>query len=150
MKVYLGLVLVLTCVYAHENFEDFINEINSKQNLWTAGKNFRNRHFSDYRGLLGGKKTPEHILRTVPVIEHEIIGDELPESFDAREKWPECPTIGEIKDQSACEAGWVSYIMIKQIFVLLDKKARDLMPRSRLPVYLQIIVSPKILIIIPL
>lgn len=33
-------------------------------------------------------------------------GDELPESFDARTAWPNCPTIGEIRDQGSCGSCW--------------------------------------------
>lgn len=35
--------------------------------------------------------------------------DEIPENFDAREKWPHCPTIGEIRDQGSCGSCWVLY-----------------------------------------
>lgn len=30
----------------------------------------------------------------------------LPEYFDAREKWPNCPTISEIPDQGSCGSCW--------------------------------------------
>nr|1SP4_A Chain A, Cathepsin B [Bos taurus] len=30
----------------------------------------------------------------------------LPESFDAREQWPNCPTIKEIRDQGSCGSCW--------------------------------------------
>lgn len=31
---------------------------------------------------------------------------ELPTNFDAREKWPDCPTINEIYDQARCGSCW--------------------------------------------
>lgn len=31
---------------------------------------------------------------------------ELPENFDAREQWPDCPTIQEIRDQGGCGSCW--------------------------------------------
>ena len=31
----------------------------------------------------------------------------LPDSFDSREQWPNCPTIKEIRDQSDCGSCWV-------------------------------------------
>lgn len=31
----------------------------------------------------------------------------LPESFDSREQWPNCPTIKEIRDQGSCGSCWV-------------------------------------------
>ena len=37
---------------------------------------------------------------------------ELPDEFDARVQWPDCPTIKEIRDQGSCGSCWVrkSYI----------------------------------------
>ena len=32
---------------------------------------------------------------------------DLPETFDAREQWPNCPTVKEIRDQGACGSCWV-------------------------------------------
>jgi hypothetical protein len=32
---------------------------------------------------------------------------ELPTQFDAREKWPNCPSIAEIADQSGCKLGLI-------------------------------------------
>ena len=34
---------------------------------------------------------------------------QIPESFDAREQWPDCPTIQEIRDQGSCGSCWVRY-----------------------------------------
>lgn len=32
---------------------------------------------------------------------------DLPENFDAREQWPNCPTIREVRDQGSCGSCWV-------------------------------------------
>ncbi len=42
-----------------------------------------------------------------PAKEPEAFNGEIPESFDAREQWPDCPTIGEIRDQGSCGSCWV-------------------------------------------
>ena len=34
--------------------------------------------------------------------------DNLPDEFDARTEWPECPSIEEIRDQGACGSCYVS------------------------------------------
>ncbi|MFH4975222.1 hypothetical protein AB6A40_001931 [Gnathostoma spinigerum] len=59
---------------------------------------------------------------------------ELPEKFDAREKWPDCPTIGHIYDQSACGSSWAiasASVMSDRICIESRKKvsisANDLM-----------------------
>lgn len=31
----------------------------------------------------------------------------LPKNFDAREQWPNCPTLKEIRDQGSCGSCWV-------------------------------------------
>lgn len=41
------------------------------------------------------------------------ISTKLPLSFDARQHWPACNSIGDIKNQGSCKSGWV----IKQIYV---------------------------------
>jgi len=33
---------------------------------------------------------------------------DLPETFDAREHWPNCPTIREVRDQGSCGSCWVN------------------------------------------
>lgn len=41
---------------------------------------------------------------------HRVQSDEdmsLPDSFDARLQWPNCPTIKEIRDQGSCGSCWV-------------------------------------------
>ena len=43
----------------------------------------------------------------------------LPIYFDAREHWPNCPTIKEIRDQGNCGSCWVSrrkYICFRELF----------------------------------
>ena len=43
------------------------------------------------------------------VKEEFAANQDIPESFDAREQWPDCPTIQEIRDQGSCGSCWVLY-----------------------------------------
>ncbi|XP_077553022.1 cathepsin B-like isoform X2 [Haemaphysalis longicornis] len=79
----------------------FINELNT---TWKAGEKWdKHEQFPYYMGLLA------HQGRTgkdrLPVYTHEDV-ENLPESFDARQKWPRCPSIGLIRDQGECASCW--------------------------------------------
>ncbi|KAK8769126.1 hypothetical protein V5799_014408 [Amblyomma americanum] len=80
----------------------FINRLNT---TWKAGRNF-NRNISPMfiRGLLGVH--PDNRLHRLPVFRHKEIPEDMPKSFDAREKWPQCGSIGLIRDQSSCGSCW--------------------------------------------
>ena len=47
------------------------------------------------------------LTEAIQTIDSSRFDDEkLPEFFDARQKWPDCPTIGEIRDQGNCGSCW--------------------------------------------
>lgn len=45
-------------------------------------------------------------FRLPELIHDEGTVTELPENFDSRVQWPNCPTIGEIRDQGSCGSCW--------------------------------------------
>lgn len=87
---------------ASDELIGFINELHT---TWKAGRNF-NRKVSPMflRKLLGVH--PDAPLYRLPVHRHEHIPEDLPESFDAREKWPHCGSVRLIHDQSNCGSCW--------------------------------------------
>lgn len=53
---------------------------------------------------MGVLKPANGRLQSLPKLLHED-GD-VPENFDSREHWPNCKTIGEIRDQGSCGSCW--------------------------------------------
>ena len=49
---------------------------------------------------------PDSINNRLPEAIQRHVDDELPEFFDARKRWPDCPTIGEIREQGSCGSCW--------------------------------------------
>merc|ERR1712037_312857 len=92
-----GLGLVLAGHHNHVLSEHFIEQINAANSTWRAGRNF-------LRDLMGVHPMAHKHL---PPPKSALLGGEgLPENFDPREKWPECPTIREIRDQGGCGSCW--------------------------------------------
>uniref|UniRef100_A0A8D2PGR2 Cathepsin B n=1 Tax=Zosterops lateralis melanops TaxID=1220523 RepID=A0A8D2PGR2_ZOSLA len=82
--------------------DDLVNHINKLNTTWKAGHNFHNADMSYVKKLcgtfLGGPKLPERVDFAADV--------ELPDNFDSRTQWPNCPTISEIRDQGSCGSCW--------------------------------------------
>ena len=97
----LGCVLLVQGSEFHNYIlsEKFIERINAKNSTWTAGRNFHPETSSSYlRGLMGVHPSA-HLF--MPPVKESLQGSDpdIPESFDPREQWPDCPTIKEIRDQ---------------------------------------------------
>ncbi|CAG4983036.1 cathepsin B [Colias croceus] len=106
-------ILVLACFLALSSAilpeplsDDFINIINRQQKSWLAGRNFPiHTTFDTIKKLMGALK--DKFISRLTSVEHdaELIRD-LPENFDPRDKWPNCPTLNEIRDQGSCGSCW--------------------------------------------
>lgn len=91
----------------HPLSKDFIDAINAIETTWKAGRNFAPDVSMAYiRRLMGVH--PDSKYHQLDPIEHELEELEIPTSFDSRQRWPECPTIREIRDQGSCGSCWVS------------------------------------------
>nr|CAE47498.1 cathepsin B-like proteinase [Diabrotica virgifera virgifera] len=89
----------------HPLSDEFINSINAAKSTWTAGRNFAQDKSMDYIIKLMGV-LPDHKNYMPPVLTHKLEALEIPADFDARQQWPHCPTIREIRDQGSCGSCW--------------------------------------------
>jgi cathepsin B len=85
----------------------YINHINA---TWKAGynKRFENMDMRVIRGMMGFRPLPDHLRPQLPVkISSRMLGDEdIPDQFDSRDNWPQCPSMKEVRDQSNCGSCW--------------------------------------------
>ncbi|XP_063920012.1 cathepsin B-like [Zophobas morio] len=91
----------------HPLSDEFIKSINDKKTTWKAGRNFdANTPLPQIKNLLGVLPRTENPYK-LPIKTHKVDLQAIPESFDAREAWPECASvIGNIRDQSECGSCW--------------------------------------------
>lgn len=59
------------------------------------------KHIRRLMGVL-----PNANLHRLPIKIHDLEDAEIPEEFDSREQWPDCPTLQEIRDQGSCGSCW--------------------------------------------
>jgi len=100
------LVPLIQVVWAEGSHDhDLIDIINSIGTTWKAGVNFEGRDgvepFANV--LLGARPRPN---KTLELRESLTTNLPIPFTFDSRKKWPYCPTISQIQDQSACGGCW--------------------------------------------
>lgn len=85
--------------------------VRSSQTTWTAGRNARFdglslRSIQHQMGALHEDFDKSYYLK-VDEKEEGTSLDELPSNFDPREKWKNCSTLSEIRDQGSCGSCWV-------------------------------------------
>jgi cathepsin B len=98
------LVLAVLAGNAHAlSQEQIVEAVNAAHTSWKAGVNFGGADPSDLQYLMG-TFVPEDTWTSPAFVPPQVAV--IPETFDARVAWPECPTIREIRDQSACGSCW--------------------------------------------
>lgn len=115
------LISCASCEGLHPLSKEFIDSINARESTWKAGRNFAEDVSMSYiRRLMGVHPDYKfHVLDDVLV--HDVNETDIPESFDARQQWPDCPTIREIRDQGSCGSCWVSELFdFKTIYKQLN------------------------------
>jgi cathepsin B len=95
---------------------NLVSEINSAQTTWKAAPSkFMSWSKESIVRLMGVRPDYFEQHQQLQVLEHEILKD-LPENFDAREQWPNCPTLKEVRDQGRSVLRRHLYLKTKQKF----------------------------------
>jgi len=82
---------------------NLIRDINSVQTTWKAAPSkFMSWSEDSIKRLMGVHADYYEQHKELPVVEHDVPND-LPENFDPREQWPNCPTLKEVRDQGRLE-----------------------------------------------
>lgn len=78
---------------------DMISEINAAQSTWKAAPSkFMSWSEESIKRLMGVRPDYLEQHKLIKPIEHAVPKD-LPDTFDARDQWPNCPTLKEVRDQ---------------------------------------------------
>mmetsp|Transcript_28792 Transcript_28792/g.38397 ORF Transcript_28792/g.38397 Transcript_28792/m.38397 type:complete len:409 (+) Transcript_28792:21-1247(+) len=87
-----------------------IETVNSNpSSTWVAGVNnkFEGASLKEIKSLMGTIVDPDWTITLRPRDSPMLTADDLPESFDSREAWPECESvINHVRDQSNCGSCW--------------------------------------------
>ncbi|GMR62971.1 hypothetical protein PMAYCL1PPCAC_33166, partial [Pristionchus mayeri] len=89
-----------------------VDYVNANQQLFKTKLNPRYAGMSEERkrSMINGLAAPISELSAEldkeGRVTHHVLAADIPESFDARTAWPQCPSIGLIRDQSTCGSCW--------------------------------------------
>ena len=77
-----------------------------------AGHNkyFDGMSIANIKNMMGVLPDPNNYRS--PLMVHKV-SSRLPENFDSRKQWPNCPTIKEVRDQGSCGSCWVRNGMLE-------------------------------------
>ena len=83
-----------------EHYQKIVDTVNNLKTTWTAKLN--HREFAPLIDTL--RETPE--IQLTERTQFKTPNENLPDSYDLREAYPQCESVNEIKDDSQCPASW--------------------------------------------
>lgn len=116
-EVFFSSLVLFQLISAKEDFklisnpgsDEYVDYINHQNLSWKAKRYFdetwNTRDFGRLFGVLPNHELKSRILRSRS--QQSDNTNDLPEFFDAREKWSGCVSIKMIRDQSICGSCWV-------------------------------------------
>ncbi|CAK1593700.1 unnamed protein product [Parnassius mnemosyne] len=81
-------------------WHEFVEYFNNLNLTWKISVHNNNDDNHQHCSVIG-------LNQTYPKITHDLSVLDLPEIFDAREKWSQCTSIGKIYDQQTCGSCWM-------------------------------------------
>jgi cysteine peptidase C len=110
-QLFVVATLVAVATAALHVSPDAVDFINGQSGLtWKAsadqGSLISGASMQDIKNLCGALPTAEEDKPARRVFTDAELAAEVPTSFDSAAKWPQCPTITNIRDQSACGSCW--------------------------------------------
>ncbi|KAE8573217.1 Cat25 [Halyomorpha halys] len=100
LLIYSFLLIACETVIAANEHQTIIDIVNAARAKWKV----KNTPLFSMKRLLGLKRS----FLTIKLVreKHPIPDSEIPEEFDAREQWPECTSIRQIRNQGNCGSCW--------------------------------------------
>jgi len=88
---------VLLTTARAEGFEEIVAAVNSQQSSWVAALPSRVASVEEVKPYLGAYLPGDAGYRAPPELLQAAVAENIPDSFDARQQWPECTGIAEVR-----------------------------------------------------